>query len=118
MLYDAIITEIDLSVYHLDAAYYKYIKYHKGNVLDQDDLYNVTKSFNPSVVIHLSSYGMSGAAMLSKKCLDINVQGVENTIEAALACSVSDSSSVVPLSITYSKCFYVVGVTTSVYIYI
>jgi nucleoside-diphosphate-sugar epimerase len=39
-------------------------------------------SFRPDVVVHLASWGMSGAPMLNPKCRAVNIGGVEAVLEA------------------------------------
>ena len=54
----------------------------KGDVTDLDALVDTFESFKPDVVIHLASWGMSGAPMLSSRCTQINIGGVEAVLEA------------------------------------
>jgi nucleoside-diphosphate-sugar epimerase len=56
--------------------------YVKGDVTDLDDLVAFLDNYGPEVVIHLASWGMSGWPMLSKRCEQINIGGVEALIEA------------------------------------
>ena len=84
VLYDAKLVYLDLNCENLQ-QYEHNLQYHEGNILNKNDLLSLTASCKPQVVIHLASYGMSGAAMLSPLCYDINITGVENTIEACLS---------------------------------
>jgi len=77
------------------------VVYIKGNILNKDLLMQVTAEYKPFLAIHLSSYGMSGAAMLSPDCDVINIQGVEHTIEACLQHNVQ----CLVYTSTYNTCF-------------
>jgi hypothetical protein len=54
-----------------------------GDITDQDKLNASLRSFGPTCVIHLASWGMSGAAMLDSRCMHINVEGARVSVEAA-----------------------------------
>jgi nucleoside-diphosphate-sugar epimerase len=56
--------------------------YMKGDIRSKKDLDTMIRQFQPNVIVHLASWGMSGAPMLSKKCFEINVQGTQNLIDA------------------------------------
>jgi len=56
--------------------------YMKGDVTDLDLLVEALERFQPDIVIHLASYGMSGGPMLSDDCDRINIGGVEAVLEA------------------------------------
>jgi len=60
-----------------------------GDVTDKEQLGKTMKSFKPTAVVHLASWGMSGAPMLDKKCWHINVEGTRISMEAAVANGVS-----------------------------
>lgn len=58
------------------------ITYIHGDVTDLDGLVAMLDQYKPDVVIHLASYGMSGAPMLSPLCNNINIGGCEALVEA------------------------------------
>lgn len=82
-------------------GYIKDVVYYEGNILDKAFLLEVTSRHAPFMVIHLSSYGMSGAAMLSHACDQINVEGVKNAIDACLQNNVE----CLLYTSTYNTCF-------------
>jgi nucleoside-diphosphate-sugar epimerase len=53
-----------------------------GSVTDAGAVSGAFRLAKPEVVIHLASFGMSGADMLDRRCWDINVTGTENIINA------------------------------------
>lgn len=50
------------------------VEYYNCDVSDHSRLSNVVQCARPDLIVHLVSYGMSGAAMLSTKCYEINVK--------------------------------------------
>ena len=59
--------------------------YAQGDVTSNSQLLSALQQAKPSVVVHLSSWGMSGSPMLSQQAYDINVRGAEVTIECCRA---------------------------------
>ena len=62
----------------------KNITYKKINLLDKNEMNDSISSFNPIILIHLASMGMSGSAMLSTKCKEVNVDGTNQLINICL----------------------------------
>lgn len=76
-------------VMNIPYEYLDFARFRKGDVKDKNDLRDVIFEFAPDVIIHLASWGMSGAAMLNPLCQRINVQGVQALIEVCIECSIS-----------------------------
>lgn len=57
------------------------IQYFQANIANLSQLEPIFSSFQPNIVIHLASYGMSGSAMLDPRCYEINVIGVKNSLD-------------------------------------
>lgn len=60
------------------------VKYVYGDILNVSLLNNEMMHFKPHIVIHLASWGMSGSAMLSSRCREININGAQETINACV----------------------------------
>jgi len=58
--------------------------YVRGDIRSKKDLDAMIRQFQPNVIVHLASWGMSGAPMLNRKCFEINVQGTQNLIDAVV----------------------------------
>ena len=54
------------------------------DITDKDATIASLRSFQPSLLVHLASYGMSGPAMLNARCEKVNVGGTSNLIEACI----------------------------------
>ena len=79
--YDVIVFDLMLPRHHLDIDDVKYIK---GDICHKSVVSDVISTHKPDFVLHLSSWGMSGAAMLDERCYDVNVIGTQNIIDACL----------------------------------
>lgn len=60
------------------------VTYVQGDICQKMRVCDFLAVHRPHFVIHLSSWGMSGGAMLEEKCYDINVLGTQNIIDACL----------------------------------
>lgn len=64
------------------------VSFHTGEITDNDCLADVFSAVRPEIVIHLASFGMSGADMLNPKCFGVNVTGTDNILNACIAWNV------------------------------
>ena len=58
------------------------------DVTQREALVQAICDFQPLLVIHLASYGTTPSTMLDPLCYDVNIHGVEHTIQACLAANV------------------------------
>ena len=65
------------------------VRYHRGNITEYDFLVDLMLSVQPDMVVHLASYGMSGAPMLNKgMCRNVNVLATGLIVAAMKVASV------------------------------
>lgn len=63
-------------------------RYEQADVTNEAQLVEIFQNFGPDLVIHLASWGMSGAPMLNPLCREINIRGAEATVSACLKVNV------------------------------
>lgn len=56
-----------------------------GEITDPKFVGCAFSTAQPEIVIHLASFGMSGADMLDSRCYDVNVNGTKNIISGCIA---------------------------------
>lgn len=83
--YDVCIADIT----NLPHELVKLARYIKVDVTNPVKLFEAMNNVNPIAVIHLASWGMSGAPMLNPKARSINIKGAEATIAACKKSNVS-----------------------------
>lgn len=67
------------------------VRYHRGTITEYEYLVCLLLEVQPDVVVHLASYGMSGASMLNQgKCRSVNVLGTGLLVAAMKASSVEN----------------------------
>lgn len=55
-----------------------------GRITDMKTVLRTFQLVQPEIVIHLASFGMSGADMLDSRCVEVNVIGTANIIRACI----------------------------------
>jgi nucleoside-diphosphate-sugar epimerase len=66
----------------------KAAEYYLGDAMDKNCLLEVAKAALPDVVLHLSSYGMSGAPMLDSRFERVNVSGIQALLDVCAECGI------------------------------
>lgn len=62
----------------------KNVSFKIADILDTDQLNKIAAEFQPNLLIHLASWGMSGSSMLSRKCRNINIKGTQSALTCCL----------------------------------
>ncbi len=80
---------MDMSNYPSHLYKYPNIYFSKIDLCDVEEVEKRIAGFNPILIIHLASWGMSGEGMLSELCHKINVQGTETLLSACFKYNIS-----------------------------
>lgn len=64
-------------------------RYYSGSGTDFDFLDSVMADFNPTIVVLIASWGMSGVDMLDRRCFEINVACASNAVKACIKHNIS-----------------------------
>lgn len=89
LLADNLFTVALLDLLPCPADLAKKCAYFTGSGADYDFLDNTIASINPSVVVVIASWGMSGVDMLDRRCFEINVACANNAVKVCAKHNVS-----------------------------
>jgi nucleoside-diphosphate-sugar epimerase len=68
---------------------HKDFQFFKCDITNSEDFNRIFSTIYPTIVVHLASWGMSGADMLSKHCYNVNVLGTQIILDACVSNNVN-----------------------------